>query len=57
MQAMTGAAAIAMAVAAGILTLVTPSNWWSYAMAAGFIAALICHGSLLLPATQPVHDT
>ena len=52
-RAIAGTAAIAVAVAAGILTLVAKSNWWSYAMAAGFIAALLAHGSLLLPATAP----
>ena len=52
-QATVGAAAMAVAVAAGILTLITKSNWWSYAMAAGFIAALLASGSLLLPATAP----
>jgi hypothetical protein len=48
-QATAGAAAIAVAVAAGILTMITSSNWWSYAMAVGFIAALLAYGSLLLP--------
>jgi hypothetical protein len=52
-QSITGAAAITVAVTAGILTLLTGSNWWSYAMAAGFIAALLAYGSLLLPATTP----
>jgi hypothetical protein len=47
-QATAGAAAIAVAVAAGILTMITSSNWWSYAMAVGFIAALLADGSLLL---------
>ncbi len=55
-RAMAGTAAITVAVAAGILTLMTGSNWWSYAMAAGFIAALLAHGSLLLPATSPAED-
>jgi hypothetical protein len=31
-QAIAGTAAIAVAVAAGILTLTAGSNWWSYAM-------------------------
>ncbi|MGE5135764.1 MAG: hypothetical protein ACM32E_22995 [Gemmatimonadota bacterium] len=51
-QAVVGAAAITVAFAAGILTLMTGSNWWSYAMAAGFIAALLAHGSLLLSTTS-----
>jgi hypothetical protein len=56
-RAIAGAAAIAVAVAAGILTLLTSSNWWSYIMAVGFIAALLAYGSLLLPATAPAHDS
>jgi hypothetical protein len=58
-QATAGAAAIAVAVAAGILTVITSSNWWSYAMAAGFIAALLAYGSLLLlpaPTTSPARS-
>ena len=37
-----------MTVAAGILTMLTTSNWWSFAMAAGFIAALLIYGNLLI---------
>ena len=48
--AIWGAAAIAATVTAGVLTTITQSNWWSYAMAAGFIASLLIYGSLLLPA-------
>lgn len=55
-QALAEATAIAVAVAAGILTLITKDNWWSYAMAVGFIAALLAGGSLLLPATTPAQD-
>ena len=51
--AIWGAAAIAATVAAGVLTTITKSNWWSYAMAAGFIASLLIYGSLLLPARAP----
>ena len=50
-RAITGAAAIAVAVGAGILTLITKNNWWSYTMAVGFIAALLAYGNLLLPAS------
>jgi hypothetical protein len=42
-----GAAAISVTTAAGVLTLLTKSNWWSYAMAAGFITALLTYGSIL----------
>ena len=51
-QATGGAAAIAVTVAAGILTLLTTSNWWSYTMAAGFITAFLIYGNLLI---QPEH--
>jgi hypothetical protein len=56
-RAVAGAAAIAVAVAAGILTLITRNNWWSQAMAVSFIAALLAYGSLLLPATPPAHGS
>jgi len=56
-HAIAGATAIAVAVAAGILTLITNNNWWSYTMAVGFIAALLAYGSLLLPATAPAQDS
>jgi hypothetical protein len=46
-QAILGAAAISVTTAAGVLTLLTNSNWWSYAMAVGFIAALLSYGSIL----------
>jgi len=48
--ARAGAAVIAVAVVAGILTLATNNGWWSYAMAAGFTAALMAYGGLLIPA-------
>jgi len=51
--AICGAAAITATVAAGVLTTITQSNWWSYAMATGFIASLLIYGSLLLPARVP----
>jgi hypothetical protein len=48
--ATAGAIAIVVAFGAGVLTLITKNNWWSYTMAVGFIAALLAYGSLLLPA-------
>jgi hypothetical protein len=56
--AIWGAAAITATLAAGVLTTITKSNWWSYAMATGFIASLLIYGSLLLPAraTAPHPD-
>ncbi len=52
-QAIADATAIAVATTAGALTLITKSDWWSYTMAVGFIAALLASGSLLLPAETP----
>ena len=49
--ATAGAVAIVAAFVAGVLTLITKNNWWSYTMAVGFIAALLAYGSLLLPAS------
>ena len=48
--AILGTAAIAAAIAAGVLTMTTRSNWWSYGMALGFIAALLAYGGLLVQA-------
>jgi hypothetical protein len=56
-QAIAGATAIAAAVAAGSLTLITKNNWWSYTMAVSLITALLAYGSLLLPATAPPQDS
>jgi hypothetical protein len=49
--ARAGAAVVAVAVAAGILTLVTSNGWWSFVMAAGFTLALMAYAGLLIPAT------
>jgi hypothetical protein len=48
-----GAIAIAATTAAGILTMTTKSNWWSYSMALGFITSLLVYGSLLMQARTP----
>ena len=47
-----GAAAIVLTFGAGITTLITKSNWWSYAMAVGFIVSLLVYVSLLVQATS-----
>jgi len=52
-QAIWGAAAIAATVTAGILTVITKSNWWSYGMALGFIAWVFTHGGLLFKTAPP----
>jgi hypothetical protein len=51
--AIGGAIAIAATTAAGILTMTTKSNWWSYSMALGFITSLLVYGSLLMRARTP----
>jgi hypothetical protein len=40
------AGTIAVTFIAGLLTLLTGSNWWSFAMAVGFMAALLLYGKL-----------
>jgi len=45
-----GAAAIVLTFGAGITTLITKSNWWSYAMAVGFIVSLLVYVSILVQA-------
>ena len=35
------------------MTVITKNNWWSYAMAAGFIASVLLYGSLLVRAQSP----
>lgn len=49
-QAWTGAAVIAVTVAAGVLTMILKSNWWTFLMAVGFIASYILYGSIYLRA-------
>ena len=41
-----GAVAIAVTIVAGMATLSTKNNWWSYAMAVGFFVSPACHGAL-----------
>jgi hypothetical protein len=51
--AIWGAIAIAATTAAGILNMITKSNWWSFGMALGFIASLLTYGGLLMQARTP----
>jgi heme A synthase len=59
--ARSGAVLIGLTVIAGIMTVITKNNWWSYTMAAGFIASMLLYGSLLVraqsPAPQPEHPS
>jgi hypothetical protein len=47
-----GAAAIVLTVGTGVLTVITKSNWLSYAMAVGFITSLLVYVSLQVQATS-----
>lgn len=40
------AGTVAVTFNAGLLTLLTGSNWWSFVMATGFMAALLLYGKL-----------
>jgi len=51
--ARSGAVLIGLTVIAGIMTVITKNNWWSYTMAAGFIASMLLYGSLLVRAQSP----
>lgn len=48
-----GAATITVTILAGILTVITKSNWWSAAMAAGFLASFLSYGSVLVTGQAP----
>lgn len=47
------AALITLTFVAGVLTLITKSNWWSYAMATGFITSLGLYVALLVQSASP----
>lgn len=49
---LTAAAVVAATIGAGVLTLATKSNWWSYLMAAGFLASLLIYVALLVRASR-----
>jgi cytochrome bd-type quinol oxidase subunit 2 len=44
---------IALTFAAGVLTLITKSNWWSYGMSIGFITSLGLYVAILVQAAAP----
>ena len=48
--ARSGAVLIGLTVIGGVMTVITKNNWWSYTMAAGFIASVLLYGSLLVRA-------
>jgi hypothetical protein len=51
--ARSGAVLIGLTVVAGVMTVITKSNWWSYTMATGFIASMLLYGTLLVRAQSP----
>ncbi len=48
-----GALLIVITFIAGVLTLAFDNNWWSYLMAAGFIASYLIYIGLLMQARSP----
>ena len=51
-----GGAAIVVTIAAGVLTTITRTSGWSYAMAAGFVVALGLYGGLLVGGKAPAQQ-
>lgn len=51
-QAAAGASAIVITFIAGVATLYTKSNWWSFIMAAGFLASFLIYGHLYIRALK-----
>jgi len=47
-HAWTGVALVAITFAAGALTAIQKSNWWSYAMAVGFLATFWLYGAMYI---------
>jgi len=50
--AWSGLLLVVVTIAAGVLTMLLDSNWWSYLMAAGFAALLVVYGRLYLVALR-----
>jgi hypothetical protein len=40
----------------GVITMITKNDWWSYAMAVGFIASLLLYGSMVVQAQCPAQQ-
>lgn len=51
-----GAVMSGLTFVAGVLSMITKNDWWSYAMAVGFIASLLLYGSLLVRAPRPTNQ-
>jgi len=50
--AWSGLLLVVVTIAAGVLTMLLDSNWWSYLMAVGFAALLVVYGRLYLVAVR-----
>jgi len=50
--AWSGLLLVVVTIAAGVLTMLLVSNWWSYLMAIGFAALLVVYGRLYLVAVR-----
>lgn len=48
--ALSAAALICLTFITGVITVITKNDWWSYTMAAGFLASLLLYGHLLVRA-------
>jgi O-antigen/teichoic acid export membrane protein len=46
--AWSGLASILIAFASGMIMMATSNDWWSFAMAVGFITAILAYGALML---------
>jgi heme A synthase len=51
-----GGILITLTIAAGVITTITGSDWWSYAMATGFITSLGLYGALVVQSTSPTQE-
>ncbi len=51
-----GAVMSGLTFVAGVITMITKNDWWSYAMAVGFIASLLLYGTLLVQAPRPARQ-
>ena len=56
MMAHWGALAVLLTFAAGVVTMITKSNMWSYTMAAGFAVSLVFYLVLLVTAGSPARQ-
>ena len=51
-HAWMGVAVVAITFISGVLVMATESNWWSYLMATGFLAAFLLYGAMFVHADR-----